>query len=87
MIDTEPIDLVCTYWGGDTGSRQFDLLVDGRKLATQALNRDAPGKFFDVTYPLPKEMVEGKEEVTVRFQAHPEMTAGGVFGCRILKRE
>lgn len=86
VIDTQPIDLVCTYWGEDAGSRQFDLLVDGKLLATQILNRDAPGRFFDVAYPLPKEMVAQKGKITLRFQAHEGKTAGGVFGCRILKR-
>ncbi|MBN1126523.1 MAG: glycoside hydrolase family 127 protein [Sedimentisphaerales bacterium] len=87
VIDDQPIDLVCTYWGDDAGNREFDLLVDGKLLATQVLNRDAPGEFFDMTYALPKELLEGKEKITLRFQAHEGKTAGGVFGCRILKRK
>jgi len=70
----DPVTLVCTYWGGDFG-RTFDILVEGRKIATQTLNRDQPGKFFDVAYPLPR----------VKFQAHPRGIAGGVFGCRMLR--
>ena len=87
VVADESLDLVCTYWGDDAGDRQFDVLVDGQKLATQVLNRNAPGRFFEVAYPLPDEMLRGKETITVRFQAHPGKTAGGVFGCRILTRK
>ena len=30
-----PMNLVCTYWGSDTGGRAFDILADGQKIATQ----------------------------------------------------
>ncbi len=79
--------LVCTYWGGDGGNRTFDVLVDGEKIATQKLDRNAPDKFFDVVYELPEKLIQGKEKITVRFQAHPNNMAGGLFDCRILKQE
>ena len=82
-----PQDLVCTYWGSEQGSRVFDILVDGTKIATQTLHEDKPGEYFDVTYPIPAEMVAGKSKVTVRFQAHPGAMAGGLFGCRVVRRE
>lgn len=77
--------LVCTYWGGETGEREFDILVDGKKVGTQKLLNNEPGKFFDVSYPIPQELTQGKERVTVRFQAHPGKWAGGLFGARILR--
>jgi DUF1680 family protein len=77
--------LVCTYWGGDTGEREFDILVDGVKIASQMLDRNAPGRFFDVAYDLPPELTKGKPSVRVTFQAHARKTAGGVFGVRILR--
>lgn len=81
----QPLVLLCTYWGSDSGPRTFDVLVDGQKLATQTLANNKPGEFFDVEHPLPAELLKGKEKVTVRFQAHANNTAGGVFGCAILK--
>jgi hypothetical protein len=36
---------------------------------------------------LPAHVTQGKAKVTVKFQAHPGKTAGGVFGCAILKME
>jgi hypothetical protein len=60
--------------------------VDETKIATQKLQNNKPGKFFFVTYPIPEELTKGKEKVTVKFQSHPRRTAGGVFGCRVVKR-
>jgi len=81
----QPQELVVTYWGSDAGGREFDILVDGQKLATQKLENNKPTQFYDQVYPLPKELIAGKISVTVKFQAHLGRTAGGVFGCAILK--
>jgi hypothetical protein len=85
VLPDVPMILSCTYWGSDTGARTFDVLVDGRKIATQKLDRDNPDEFFEVDYPIPPELTRGKEQVTVKFQAHRGHTAGGVFGCEMLK--
>jgi hypothetical protein len=82
-----PNELLSTYWGSETGQRTFDILVDGSKIAEQTLLNDRPGQFFDVVYPIPIELTSGKQQVTVRFQAHPNNIAGGLFGCRMLKVE
>jgi DUF1680 family protein len=74
----------CAYWGGDAGNRVFDILVDGKKIATQKLERNKPNEFFATEYPIPEDLTTGKTAVTIRFQAHPGATAGGVFDCRML---
>jgi hypothetical protein len=81
-----PVALLCTYWGSDVG-RTFDVLVDGRKVATQKLQDNQPGEFFDVEYAVPPELTKGKEQVTVKFIAPGGGTAGGVFGLATLKAE
>jgi hypothetical protein len=81
------VGLLVDYWGGETGAREFDVLVDGETIATTRLDMDAPGQFWDKTYPLPAELVAGKEKITVRFQAHPGNYAGGVFGLRVMRPE
>jgi len=78
-------ELLVTYWGSDSGGREFDILIDGRKIATQKLENNRPGQFYDQVYPLAKEVTQGKTSVTVRFQAQSGKTAGGIFGCAILK--
>jgi len=75
---------VC-FWGSDAGGREFDILVDGVKVASLKLQNNKPGAFYDETYSLPKDLIANKATVTVKFQAHPGMTAGGIFGCAILK--
>lgn len=79
-----PMGLVATYWGSDAGERTFDILVDGVKIATQTLNNDKPGQFFDVVYSIPGQLIDGKQKVTVRFQAHPGNIAGGLYGLRTI---
>jgi DUF1680 family protein len=79
-----PVSLLCTYWGSDVG-RTFDILVDGKKIATQTVNVNYPGDFFDVQYRIPEELTRGKSKIRVRFQAPPEGTAGGLFGLVLLK--
>ena len=79
-----PLLLQATYWGGER-DRDFDILVDGQKIATQHLGEtDAPGKFFDVTYKLPEALTKGKKSVHVRFVPHDRNTAGPVFGVVLL---
>ncbi len=80
-----PQELRIGFWGSDAGGREFDILVDGVKLATLKLENNRPGTFYDEAYPLPADLIENKTAVTVKFQACPGMTAGGIFGCAILK--
>jgi hypothetical protein len=82
--DQAPSNLLCSYLGDDKNSF-FDLLVDGTKISTQELKGGAVGRFFDVEYPIPAELLKGKTKAVVRVQAHPNKTAGRVFGCRIVK--
>ena len=85
VLPAQPMTLVCTYWGDDAGAREFDILVDGEKAASQKLNHNRPGEFFEATYPVPEKFTHGKDRVTVRFQAQPGRFAGGLFGLRVLK--
>ncbi len=75
-----------TYWGGESGSREFAVVVDGTVVGEQKLLQNAPGKFFDVDYAIPKGVTKGKEKVEVKFAAKPENLAGGVFGVRMMTK-
>ena len=77
-----PLVLQATYWG-DERKRDFDILVDNVKLASQHLEADRPGKFFDVEYPLPEALTKGKAKVKVRFVPRDRSTAGPVFGVQL----
>lgn len=82
-----PQVLRCTYWGGDTGNREFDILIDGNQIATQRLNASHPDKFFYVEYPIPANLLAGKDSIIVRIQAKPGKVAGGLFGAAVMKTE
>jgi len=86
-LPDRPVSLVASYWGGETGPRQFDVFVDGKKIGSQSLQNDKPGEFFDVTYAIPPELTRGKNKITIRFEAQPANTAGGFYGLRIIKHE
>jgi hypothetical protein len=58
-------------------------LVEGKRVASQTLNAEQPGQFFDVEYAIPEPLTRGKEQVRVRFEPEPGNTAGPVFGVRI----
>jgi hypothetical protein len=82
---TAPNELVCTWWGDENGERNFDILVDGVKIATQKLLHNQPGVFWDATYLIPIQLTQGKTNVSVKLQAQPGNFAGGLFGTRILR--
>ena len=82
----EPMFLYCTYWGNDTASRRFDILVNDKVIATQTLNYNDPGRFFDVEYAIPPKLTHGQTNVVVVFQGYPFKTVGGIFGLQMLKR-
>jgi hypothetical protein len=81
----QPMSLCVTYWGSDSDRREFDVLVDDQVIATQKLQREKPGEFICVEYAIDASATAGKEQVTVRFQAHPDCMAGGVFGLSVLR--
>ena len=85
MTPDRPVELLCTYWGGESGDRTFDILIDGEVIATQTLKQDQPGAFFEKTYAIPAATTRGKQKIEVRFRAHPGNFAGGLFGARMLR--
>lgn len=87
VVPDQPVALLCTYWGGETGARNFDIVADGVKFASQSLQKDRPGQFFEVTYAIPEQLTRGKTRITVRFQALPGNTAGGFYGLRVIRRQ
>ena len=56
------------------------------RLPARSWTGNRPDEFFDVAYPIPAELLAGKEAVTVRFQPLPGKMAGGAFGCRVLRK-
>ena len=78
--------LNCRFWGGERKDHVFDVAVDNQIIATQDLKSLAPGHFVDMEYKIPASLTRGKTQVKVEFQAHAGKTAGGLYGCQMLKR-
>jgi hypothetical protein len=80
-----PVTLVCAYRGSEGRRRVFDILVDGEKIATETLEYH-PTEQLDKEYAIPESLTRGKDRVTVKFQAHPDTTAGAVIDVRTVTR-
>jgi uncharacterized protein len=78
--------LMLTYWGSERGRKMFDIFVDDKKIGTQELNNNDAGKFFDVNYELPTELVQNKKSVIVKLVALPGKRVGALYGARMVKK-
>ena len=78
--------LLLTYIGDDK-DRKFDILVEGVKIATEEWKGGKTGKFYDVEYKIPAELISNKTKITIRIEANYGKTAGRVFAVRIIKDE
>jgi uncharacterized protein len=76
--------LLFTYIGDDK-DRMFDIVVDGTKLTTVNWQGGKTGKFYDIEYALPVELIKGKTSITIRIEANYGKTAGRVFGVRTIR--
>ncbi|MBN1187419.1 MAG: glycoside hydrolase family 127 protein [Bacteroidales bacterium] len=80
------LTLMVRYWGNEFGARTFDIKIDGVIIATE----NVTGKwnisdFVNVEYPISDTLLEGKDYITVCFDARPGNMAGGVFYIWLLK--
>lgn len=77
--------LIVTYWGGESGHFEFDILVDNQFLVRQKLHQNDPDKFFEGVYPLPEKLLKDKKKITVRFKGVPGNWTGAIYNARIIQ--
>src|SRR5262249_51333666 len=82
-----PIALVVTYYSDEWRKRTFDVLVEGQKVGEQTIEKGGPVHFFDAEYPIPPALLQGKQKVTVRFQATNGNEIAAVFGLRTIRAD
>jgi hypothetical protein len=76
------------YWGNENGNRTFDILIDDVRLTTENISgKWNVSEFRNVEYEISNSMVEGKEQIRVKFQAPSSGYAGGVFYIRLLRQK
>jgi hypothetical protein len=78
--------LVVTYHTDSRRPRTFDVLLDGQPLAQERFEVSSDSRFVDREYPLPAAAIQGKQKVTVRFQATNGNDIAAVFGLRVVRR-
>jgi len=80
--------IICSYWGSDHRGRIFNIQVDGQTIATQDLNGFKESKFYEIKYPVPQELLKGKNTVTVKFSARAaHNSVGPVYGTVRMVRD
>jgi len=87
-MKVDPADvntLVCTYWGMDNRGRLFDIYINNTKIATEDLNKFKTNKFYNIGYPVPKELTASQSSVIVKFVPKSNNNAGPVYGVRMAK--
>lgn len=86
VMTGQPMALVVDYWGGYTGGKTFDILVNDQKIATENISGKKDGAFIDVKYPIPDSLTLTRNMITVKFAGHVGHRTGPVFGVRTIKR-
>lgn len=89
-VDAEhPMVVIVTYYSGERrrGAVNFDILADGQRIAEEEVTRSEPARFYDVEYVVPAKLVQGKEKVTIKFQAQEGSSVASVFGIRMIRAD
>jgi hypothetical protein len=84
LRERQPQALSLTYWGSDNGGRTFDVVVEGHVLATERLENNRPGQFYDQVYAIPAGITDRGGAITVKFQARPGNRTGGIYAVRVI---
>ncbi|MBO7061287.1 MAG: glycoside hydrolase family 127 protein [Fibrobacter sp.] len=83
----DSLTLMVRYWGNESCTRTFDIMIDNEKLVTENIaGKWKKDEFVNVKYPIPDSMVKGKKEFRLTFKAESGMV-GGIFGVRLLRNK
>jgi hypothetical protein len=87
----KPVALVVTFNPEERAKRTFEILVGGQRIGEGMIERFPPGsptgRFYDLEYKIPAELVKDKQKVTIRFQSTGGNETATVFGVRIIRAE
>ena len=77
-----PLTLQAVYWGEER-DRRFTICIDDQLLVREQLNGEVPGNFIERDYPIPANLSAGKNQLRIRIEPEPGVSAGPVFGLRV----
>jgi len=80
-----PLSLVVTYNSDNRRPPSFDILIDGARVYAEAMPQSSMSRFVDQHYVVPRELLDGKQQVTVQFQATAGNEIAPVFGVRFIR--
>lgn len=86
VLPDQPMALVFEYWGGYTGNKTFDILIDGEKIATQNISGLKDGAFVTVEYDFRQQLTTGKDKVQVKIAPHKGSRGGPLFVARTTRK-
>ncbi|MGD0037828.1 MAG: beta-L-arabinofuranosidase domain-containing protein [Bacteroidota bacterium] len=86
-VDSEAANSLLLTYIGDDKDRKFDVTVEGKLIVTVEWSGGKSNKFYDVEYPLPAELISGKQKITIKIEANHDKTAGRIFGCRTIRTQ
>ncbi len=76
-----PVSLVTTYRAGDGTTRAFDVLVEGKVLASESLALGAD-ELVEREHAVPATLTRGKSSIAVTYRPHAGAITGAVFDVR-----
>ena len=81
------LSLQLTFWGQDEWrTSEFDIYVDDQLLCSvNNSHRWRTSQFKTVDYAIPSAMLQGKNEIRIRFVAHKDRQIGQIYGVQLLK--
>jgi DUF1680 family protein len=81
--DDNPLRLLMTFWGGDSGKSRFELVVDGAWIHPMTVEGE-PESFAGMTVDLPPELTRGKDKITILFRGKDNNRVSNLYNCRLL---
>lgn len=80
----EPMQLLLTYYGGDSRKYTFDVVIDGW---TQPVSlTDTTQGFVEHIIDLPQGVTKGKNMIRVMFRAGDKTRVSNIYNCRLMKK-
>ena len=82
----DPVQLLMTYWGGDSGKSTFELVVNDTYVVPVSISGD-PKSFVEIIVNLPQELTRDKEKIKVKFRGMGHNRVSNLYNCRLLRHQ
>ncbi len=80
----QPMELLLTYYGGDSRKYTFDVVIDDWVQPVSLT--DTTQGFVEYTVSIPLEVTRGKDNVKIMFRANDKTRVSNIYNCRLMKK-